>query len=73
MLSGTAVQEVHKLFLFCSRGPWSTHILRGWLKVLELKARSTKERKDLIPAAGTLGARQGFLSLASGFSCESVI
>lgn len=61
---------MHKLFLFCSRGPWSTHVLRGWLKVLELKPRSTKKKKDLKCPVSTLGARQGFLSLSLGFSCE---
>lgn len=38
--------------------------------MLELKARSTKKKKDLKCPASTLGARQGFLSLALGFSCE---
>lgn len=71
LLSRTAVQEVLKLFLLCLIGPWSTRILGEWLKMLELKARSTK-KKDPLPAASTLGARQGFLSLASGFSCEGV-
>ena len=50
-----------------------THILGEQLKMLELKTRSTKKKKDPIPAASTLGAKQGFLSLASDFSSEAVM
>ncbi|KAJ7407180.1 hypothetical protein WISP_128938 [Willisornis vidua] len=34
-----------------------TFILKEWLKVLELKIRSTMKKKDPIPAASTLRAR----------------
>lgn len=41
--------------------------------MLELKVRSTKKKNDPILAASTLGAKQGFLSLASDFSSEGVM
>lgn len=41
--------------------------------MLELMVRSTKKKNDPILAASTLGAKQGFLSLASDFSSEGVM